>query len=129
VSPDGRWIATTVGDKSVWLFPVGQGEAREIFRAKAYEPQGIARYVSWTPDGGSVLISVNRNLGNASAARRDAGEEGRDLMLVPVTGGPPRKIHVDALCCEVKIHPDGKQLAFLSGEHKSEVWVLENFLP
>jgi Tol biopolymer transport system component len=128
LSPDGRWIATTVGDKSVWLFPVGQGEAREVFRAKAYEPQGIARYVAWTPDGGNVLIGVNRNLGNASATPRDA-EEGRDLMLVPATGGQPRKIHVDALCCEMKIHPDGKQLAFLSGERKSEVWVLENFLP
>ena len=129
VSPDGRWIATTVGDKAVWLFPVGEGEPREVFRAQAYEPQGIARYVAWTPDGRSVLISVNRNLGDAAATRRDGVEGGRDLLLVPVTGGQSRKIHVDAQCCEVKIHPDGKQIAFLSGEGKSEVWVLENFLP
>ena len=129
LSPDGRWIATTVGDKSLWLFPVFEGEARELFRGKAYEPQGIARYVAWTPDGRSVLISVDRKLGDAAATRRDVVEGGRDLLLVPVTGGQPRKIHVDALCCEVKIHPDGKQIAFLSGEGKSEVWVLENFLP
>ncbi|MBZ5583594.1 MAG: hypothetical protein LAQ30_15575 [Acidobacteriia bacterium] len=27
------------------------------------------------------------------------------------------------------IHPDGRQIAYLGGEKKKEVWVLENFLP
>jgi hypothetical protein len=27
------------------------------------------------------------------------------------------------------VHPDGRQIAFVAGENKEEVWVLENFLP
>jgi len=29
----------------------------------------------------------------------------------------------------LRTHPDGRRLAFVAGRHKTEVWVMENFLP
>jgi hypothetical protein len=29
----------------------------------------------------------------------------------------------------MRIHPDGRQVAYVDGENKNEVMVLENFLP
>jgi Tol biopolymer transport system component len=129
LSPDGRWIATTSGDQAIWLFPVFEGEARELFRAKRYTSLGIARDVEWMPDGRGLLFSMVSDLDSPSASSADAK---RDLLFLPIEGGAPRKINLeDHHCCNgvVKIHPDGRQIAFIAGESKSEVWVLENFLP
>ena len=30
---------------------------------------------------------------------------------------------------ELVVHPDGRRIAFTSGGDRSEVWVMENFLP
>jgi hypothetical protein len=29
----------------------------------------------------------------------------------------------------IRVNPDGRQLAFVSGRRHAEIWVLENFLP
>ena len=30
---------------------------------------------------------------------------------------------------ELRVHPDGRQIAFTAGEGRGELWVMENFLP
>jgi len=56
---------------------------------------------------------------------------GNELLLVPVGGGQPRKLdnRINSLPAQIRIHPDGKQVAWAAGESKREIWVLENFLP
>ena len=120
VLPDGRNVAilSTDQDKSaVLLIPVAGGEPRELIRANA--PESFTNSLMCTRDGKNIIVLKNM--------------PGRtELLLVPVGGGPPRKLdnsipnfQATYLC----MHPDGKQIAYLGGEFKSEVWVLENFLP
>jgi len=54
-----------------------------------------------------------------------------ELWLVPVGDGQPRKLEIDPRNFQppISVHPDGRQIAYLSGESKAEIGVLENFLP
>jgi Tol biopolymer transport system component len=125
LSPDGRWIATSRRDTSTnsqlaLLIPVDGGEPRELLRVVA--PQSVAP-VTWTPDSRAVLLK--KRLGDAQS----------ELWLASTTGAAPRKVEFDANRVYaaaqgwIRLHPDGRQLAFVSGQRASEVWVLENFLP
>jgi hypothetical protein len=53
-----------------------------------------------------------------------------ELWLVSTVGEPPLKLDIDAnrISIDLELHPNGKRLAFLTGERKTDVWVLENFL-
>jgi len=123
-SPDGRFIATTSLDRStkssvLLLIRVSGGEPRELLRVS--QPLSLNQLVQWTPDGRAVLVNKSLN---------DTGPQ-RELLRVPIDGGQPRKIDlgVTAFNNIFKVHPDGRQMAFVVGENKAEVWVLENFLP
>ena len=55
-----------------------------------------------------------------------------DLWRIPVNGGEPQKLDLSMRkLMHVRIHPDGRRIAFTgsSQPEKSEVWVMENFLP
>lgn len=49
---------------------------------------------------------------------------------IPAEGGEPTPLDVtiDDLW-GLRLHPDGRRIAFGTQENKSEVWVMENFLP
>jgi Tol biopolymer transport system component len=121
ISPDGRYFAVSRMEQgipnSLLLIPTAGGEAREWLRVNSSEmffPAG-----SWMPNGEGILI-LKMTMGKAS-----------ELWLVP-TVGAPRKIDVGATDLNVgsvRVHPDGRRIAFVAGERKQEVWVLENFLP
>ena len=123
VSPDGRTLAFIARDRStkssaVLLLPTTGGEPRELL--KATEPQALTGWVSWAPDSRQVI--VNRMHG-------DIGD-GKDTLLVPISGGSPRSLDLpDYAWGRIRVHPDGKRIAYLAGFGRSEVWVLENFLP
>jgi hypothetical protein len=63
----------------------------------------------------------------------------RELWLVPVAGGPQRRLDIDPdLWLEgssggrdsgFSLSPDGRSIAFQTGITAAEVWALENFLP
>jgi Tol biopolymer transport system component len=129
LSPDGRWIATYRSDAStkthaVVLIPVEGGEPRELLRVS--EPQWINNTaMPWTPDGRAVLVRKMLIDGGAQS----------ELWLVPIADAPPRKLDFDAKRVppyaqgKIRLHTDGRRLAYDSGESQQEVWVLENFLP
>jgi Tol biopolymer transport system component len=130
LSPDGRWIAASKRDSpnhlgAVVLIPVDGGEQRELLRLT--EPQQWINNTSmpWTPDGRAIL--VRKMLA--------AGGETSELWLVPIADGLPRKLDFDANRVapyapgRISLSPNGRQVAFVSGRWKSEVWVLEDFLP
>jgi Tol biopolymer transport system component len=117
LSPDGRFIATfrnaESNNPSLLLVPVGGGDARELFRLSQRNPPAP----NWMPNSRAFLIT------NETADRTE-------LLLVPVAGGQPRKIDVGASHFQnIQVNPDGRQIAYVSGEAKEELWVLENFLP
>jgi Tol biopolymer transport system component len=68
---------------------------------------------AWTPDSRSV-IAVKRPLNGRPA----------DIQVFPVGGGAPRPLGVSLPEVQnVAISPDGRRLAFESGETKQEAWM------
>ena len=122
VSPDGRHLAFHEGDDEgcyLTVAPVATGQARRVFRS----PQRI-QTLAWTPDGRHLLFGMDRAGADAS------GSAITELWLVPAEGGQPQKLDLamDSLA-DLRMHPDGRHIAFVAGSHKGEVWVMENFLP
>jgi Tol biopolymer transport system component len=128
LSPDGRWIAAQKSDRStqsqaIVLIPIAGGDTRELFRAAA--PASIAVQFSglpWTPDSRGLIV------------RKRPGPNSMELWLVPIADAAAHKLDVDVSRWAtgnrglITLSPDGRQIAFLSGQQISEVWVLENFL-
>ena len=107
--------------------PISGGEPRrlvELIGPEAIEKilltQGLDNALCWTPDGRYVLF-VKANPNNQNL---------RSLWRVPVAGGEPEDLglEMDRLRHPV-ISADGRKIAFTAGGSKTEVWVMENFLP
>jgi hypothetical protein len=87
------------------------GERKELLGIK--EEVGA---VAWTLDSQNVLFM-----------------RGKALWRIPAEGGDPRKLwtwkkrHLSF--DGIGVHPDGRNLACDVMEVRSEVWVMENFLP
>ena len=59
-----------------------------------------------------------------------AGTDRRETWLVPVDGGQPKSLALPGHSWgRIRVHPDGRRFAYHAGNLKTEVWVLENFLP
>jgi dipeptidyl aminopeptidase/acylaminoacyl peptidase len=78
---------------------------------------------AWTPDSQTVLI-------DGRAPDASPATDNRELWLAPTTGGEPRRIQLGTPLKPggFRVHPDGRRIAFVSGDNKEELWVLENFL-
>ena len=125
VSPDGRWLVLTAwgeptNSQVLFIMPTASGDLRELVRIDTEESNGRVTPL-WTPDGRWVIF--------AKGAR---GKPTRDVQLwrIPAEGGEPTRLDVtiDNLW-RLRLHPDGRRIAFDTSGGKAEVWVLENFLP
>jgi Tol biopolymer transport system component len=125
LSPDGRWFAfirtppidlpKPGSNSTVFLHPVDAGTPREI------EIPGILQAFfgfDWMPDSKALLVP-----GRSSE---------QALWLVPVSG-TARKLDIDIRSWitgyGIRVAPNGKQIAFFSGQTRNEVWALENVIP
>lgn len=131
LSPDGRYIFGVAGfdpstqSSPLVVVPVAGGPPRELFRVLLSEGF-MAGPFQWTPDSRAVLAI--KNIGSRW-----------ELWLVPVAGGPHRKLDIDPDIWMAKstggrdrgfmLSPDGRSIAFQTGRSAAEVWALENFLP
>lgn len=116
LSPDGRQVAT-YSDNKIFILSHDGAEFRELVEA------GGGTTLAWMPDGKNILYGRFRD-GNVG--------EIVDLWTVPVTGGEPRKMGLSmSRLTHLQVSPDGTQIVFTASEDpgKSELWVLENFLP
>ena len=96
---------------------VAPGEPTEVLRVN--HPQVLTGNVSWAPGGRALIMNTFWNDG-----------ERRETWLVPIDGGPHRTLDLPGHTWgPIRVHPDGKRVAYHAGDLKSEVWVLENFLP
>ena len=120
LSPDGRFIATTTvdaatGSTALLLVRVDDGQTRELVRL--HQPDTLLlRSLTWMPNDREILI----------------GKDGDSFLLVPIDGGAPRRVAAGVSFrpnLGLDVHPDGTHIAFVAGEAKQEVWVLEHFLP
>jgi sugar lactone lactonase YvrE len=121
LSPDGRWFAlmrpvdpdafadSGAGPSDLVIVPVAAGgEARELLQ------DALLSTVEWAHDGQSLYVSRRLERGSGLSSWR-----------VPIDGEAPTQAAI-ALDVPFHISPDGRQIAYESGESHSEVLVLEN---
>ena len=126
LSPDGRFLALVVVDPktkttTLTVRPVAGGEPRALFHVNL--PGRLQGYggLSWTPDSQAMIVV------NVTADHFET----KDLWLVPVSGANARKLDIDIRGWKsggIRLHPDGKQIAFFTGQDLREVWAVENLL-
>ena len=128
VSPNGQWVvfwyydgATRVQSLKVVLS--SGGTPRELVRAEKGENIPGFTALAWSPDGSQVFFTK----GTTSVQDLTFG-----LWRVAAEGGPAQRVDLamEGLR-DVRIHPDGKRIAFSAGQFLGgvEIWVMENFLP
>lgn len=122
VSPDGGQVAFSAisgedyGLLTLHILSLKEGTSRDIFRLNNPEDFGA---IAWSPDG-SRLMFVRRNF------KKDKYE----VWQIPVNGGEPQAVGLSTTAISpISMHSDGKRIAFGAGQHKAEMWVMENFLP
>jgi Tol biopolymer transport system component len=122
VSPDGTVLAwhgrATGTDNAIHLYPVDGGEPRVLFRAQSGHVDGL---VGWTPDGESVLFLVVTNGAdgpvNTLWSVSKAGDDAEQIADLPDYAGGG-----------VRLHPDGRRIAYRAGRLLGEVWSLDGLL-
>jgi len=125
VSPDGTLLAFSEWDStsqsaSLRVMPVQGGEPRTVHRLSPGNSFQWRTQYPWTPDGLGILFVKGH----------DPGSQGDfELWRVGVRDGEARKLLSMPGMLSVRIHPDGRRIAFSAGESKAELWVLEHFLP
>ncbi len=112
LSPDGREVVFQM-DGVVKTISLGGGNPKELIL-------GLAKYyyLKWTNDGRYIIA-------------RDMVREKSQIWVVPAQGGTPFKLDLSVPdLVGFEIHPDNSRFMMsISGETKSELWVMENFLP
>lgn len=116
VSPDGKYLSfTTSADKGsiIKVIPIAGGEVRDLLTIKS----GNFLPHAWTPDGKEIIFVKSE-------------KQKCELWRIPVEGGEPQKVDLTMeRMRRLRIHPDGRRIAFIAGKSVTEIWVMENFLP
>ena len=133
LSPDGQRLVLSTGLISQPRATYPAAPALKIVSAAGGEPRELIQFeeekmflsgVAWTPDSQDVLFAKMFFGGGKG------GKEG-ELWRVSAAGGEPRRLWVwkKQQFGRVRVHPDGRRIAFHSGSTPSELWLMENFLP
>ena len=115
LSPDGRSIACPTRDRrGILAHPIDGGEARELLRGT--DDERFATVLQWTRDGRLVV-----------ARRASEGSDATVFVVLPVAGGS--RVTLQLQTPGVRLHPDGRRIAYITRTLRRELWVLENVLP
>ena len=126
LSPDGRTLAfqarqDAAGTSSLMLVPTAGGAARPLLTVPRPETF-VKGSFAWMPDSRQILAVRTRG----EYTESETGE----IWRVAVDGSPPVKVNFPSMSIrQLRMNPDGKTIAFMSAKPRSEIWVLENFLP
>ncbi len=117
LSPDGRDVVFQNGD-AIEIAALDGGEPRKLFRGPLwYVPR-------WTSDGRSIIAQ-------ALDTRTGLWAATSEIWRIPVQGGTPLRLDLGVAGMQgFAMHPDNRRFAFSVSEGtRTELWVLENFLP
>lgn len=120
LSPDGAELAAPVVDEAkntTYLRVLGaNGETRRDLITLP-NPDRLSS-VEWSPDGRQVFYSRTVSHGRMG------------LFRMPAAGGTPVALGVKGSNFpDIRIHPNGKEIAFVDLDSQMEVWKLEGLLP
>lgn len=125
ISPDGQRIIIAVGEgksQTLLVIPANGKEAKELVRIDGEKESPFWGSAAWSPDGRYVFFLK--------------GIKGREwqwqLWRIAIEGGEAQYLGLDftgRLTGELRIQPNGHQVAIDKIKVNLEVWVMENFLP
>ena len=125
LSPDGRWLAFGYGSGHYWaeavlVIPASGGPPREVLRLDPNVVGWLTYSFAWTGDGQHLVFSKRVALPGRPS----------ELWRVPVEGGEQQRLGL-AMWGRggVRVHPDGRRIAFTNMTPAGELWVMEHFLP
>ena len=122
LSFDGRWLAVMSTDiyKGISsLQIVSTADANKIPIHKILMPAWISS-IAWMPDGEALIFSKGQ---------RDLIDAPHRLWKISKTGKNLKDLNISSeYVYDLRIHPDGNQVAIWTVTDTSEVWVMENFL-
>ena len=119
LSPDGENLVFGTRDlethrESLWILPGSGGEAQPFLELQMSDR---IQAIGWSPDGEYVLFTKRE-------------KKGTSLWRIALDGKEPQKLgQSNKRLRDLRVHPDGRQIAFSSVIIENEVWVMENFLP
>ena len=133
LSPDGQQVALTLLEKQnkssvLKLLPVAGGEASELVRAK--EPEAIVGdSLSWSSDSRYIVFGRAKTTSQEMQGDFPSGPR-TQLLAISSRGGEPHTLGLAMDSAHnLSFDPTGHHIAFAAGRAKSEIWVMENFLP
>ena len=123
LSPDGRSMVVRLANRGIervclpWCRSAVAKRGSWCGSSRAFPPGGG---LAWTPDGKHMLFTQTK----------DDSEQPFELWRIPLEGGAPLQtgIAMEGLR-DLRVHPDGQQIAFRAGHGQGEVWVMAEFLP
>jgi beta-lactamase regulating signal transducer with metallopeptidase domain/Tol biopolymer transport system component len=126
LSPDGqRFVLSIVPDPTrrpvgpiLKILSVAGGQPRDLIQFDKSE-RLRAVGVTWTPDSRDVLFwkwwyQADKEI---------------ELWRISAEGGEPRKLCSRKVFGHLRVHPDGKRVAFHDRSTTRGLWLMENFLP
>jgi Tol biopolymer transport system component len=118
-SPDGSQLAFSArppsGETSIYVMPSVGGRPREVAR--------LAEDLSSNPGNGPIVWDGTGHLMFVTRALKTGATS---VSRVPLSGGPVQKLDVTVTDVRgLRLHPDGRRLAFQGGENSLEIWVME----
>lgn len=122
---DGKWFVTNTIDPSrkfvtLMLLSVAGGGPREVFRVELPDRPPFS---GWAADSSFVIVRKEKFGGDRASD---------EYWQIPIPAGEPKKLNLNLKIGNIpwiSIHPDGRQVAYTTGENRADVWVMENFLP
>ena len=120
LSPDGRFLAIPREDAStksavLEIVALDTGQSRELLRVP--DIAVFYKVLCWSADGRFLFF------------RNERGQK-TELWRVGVENGESEKLGIamEGLL-EVRVHPDGRRIAFFAMKLGAELWAMERFLP
>jgi dipeptidyl aminopeptidase/acylaminoacyl peptidase len=112
------WVFDERGARNIWVATPPDYRARKLTPYNTDDGQDIAE-VQWTPDGKSIVYvrGGDFEMGRAYPNPRSFPQGVKqDIWIVPVSGGPPRKL---AEGYSPKVSPRGTTVAYI---YKGQIW-------
>ncbi len=122
VSPDGEKIAY-IGRGEDGAFELriadADGANEQTVLHRSARRESMRGPVSWTPDGSRIVFVATFS------------DDGGGLWSVASNGsGGPVRIEGTEWCCQsqdLQFHPDGRRVLFITGQERTEIWMLHRF--
>jgi Tol biopolymer transport system component len=127
LSRDGQrlayvWENGEAGSRAIHIMPSIGGRPIELYRGEDPDSLVSPGSLEWTPNDREILFV--RKVGHESE------DQAFELMAVSTHDGSLRNLgRLMNRVRDLRLRPDGTQLAFTAGRMKLELWAIEGFLP